>query len=118
MTTTAVIIHTAAPAGPRKLALAQLTADDAWCQALFASSLERSDAPGAGAVAEAIRVTVRQLGTDGCTGRMAQEFGDHPEAAAARMRWVRSLLTETVLSALAEDEDNGAQALKTKESDQ
>jgi len=23
---------------------------------------------------------------------MAQEFGDHPEAAAERMRWVRSLL--------------------------
>jgi hypothetical protein len=59
---------------------------------LFASSLQRSDAPGADAVAEAIRVTVQQLGTDGCTGRMAQEFGDHPEAAAARMRWVRSLL--------------------------
>jgi hypothetical protein len=43
-------------------------------------------------VAEAIRVTVQQLGADGCTGRMAQEFGDHPEAAAARMRWIRSLL--------------------------
>jgi hypothetical protein len=43
-------------------------------------------------VAEAIRVTVQQLGTDGCTGRLAQEFGDHPEAAAERMRWVRSLL--------------------------
>jgi hypothetical protein len=62
------------------------------CRALFASSLQRSDAPGPGAVAEAIRVTVQQLGTDGCTGQMAQEFGDHPEAAAERMRWVRSLL--------------------------
>jgi hypothetical protein len=37
-------------------------------------------------VAEAVRFTMRQLGTDGCTGRMAQEFGDHPEAAAERMR--------------------------------
>ena len=62
-------------------------------QALFASSLQRSDAPGADIVAEAIRVTVRRLGTDGCTDRMAQEFGDHPEAAAARMRWVRSMLS-------------------------
>jgi hypothetical protein len=44
-------------------------------------------------VAEAIRVTLQQLGTDGCTGRMAQEFGDHPEAATDRMRWVRSLLS-------------------------
>ena len=92
MTTTAVIIHTAAPAGPRTLALAQLTADDARCRALFASSLQRSDAPGAGAVAEAIRVTARQLGTDGCTGRMAQEFGDPGTASSpssAAPRWAR-----------------------------
>ena len=67
--------------------------DDAQRRALFASSLQRSDAPGADVVAEAIRVTVQQLGTDGCTGRMAQEFGDHPEAATERMRWVRSLLS-------------------------
>jgi len=67
--------------------------DDAQCQALFASSLQRSDALGADVVAEAIRVTVRQLGAGGCTGRMAQEFGDHPEAATERMRWVRSLLS-------------------------
>ena len=72
---------------------ARLNVDNAQCQALFASTLQRSDAPGAGVVAEAIRVTVQQLGRDGCTGRMAQEFGDHPEAAAARMRWVRSLLS-------------------------
>ena len=58
--------------------------DDTRCQALFASSLQRSDALGAGVVAEAIRVTVQQLGIQGCVGRMAQEFGDHPEAAAER----------------------------------
>ena len=67
--------------------------DDPRCQALFASSLQRSDALGAGVVAEAIRVTVQQLSIQGCVGRMAQEFGDHPEAAAERMRWVRSLLS-------------------------
>lgn len=93
MTTTALVVHTAALIGPRKLAPAQLTVDDARCQALFASTLQRSDAPGADAVAEAIRVTVQKLGATGCTGRMAQEFGDHPEAAAERMRWVRSLLS-------------------------
>jgi hypothetical protein len=47
-------------------------------------------------VAEAIRVTVQQLGTDGCTGQMAPEFGDRPEAAATRMRCVRSLLADAV----------------------
>ena len=30
------------------------------------------------------------LGAAGCAGRVAQEFGDHPEAAAARMRWARA----------------------------
>ncbi|HYB18437.1 MAG TPA: hypothetical protein VEF71_23650 [Streptosporangiaceae bacterium] len=92
MTTMALIVHPAAPARPRKLTPAQPSAGDARCPALFASSLQRSDAPGPGAVAEAITAIVRQLGTDGCIGLMAQEFGDHPEAAAARMRWVRSLL--------------------------
>jgi hypothetical protein len=72
---------------------ARLDMDGARCQALFASSLQRSDAPDAGIVAEVITATVRQLGAEGCTCRMAQEFGDHPEAAAARMRWVRSMLS-------------------------
>ena len=66
---------------------------DTRCQALFASTLQRSDAPGAASVAEAITATARQFGAEGCASRMAQEFGDHPEAAATRMRWVRSLLS-------------------------
>jgi hypothetical protein len=93
MTATALVVQTAPLAGPRKLTPAQMTVDAARCEALFSSSLQRSDAPSADAVAEAITVTVRRFGADGCTGRMAQEFGDHPQAAAARMRWVRSLLT-------------------------
>ena len=64
---------------------------DAWCEALFASGLQPSDASTAEAVAQAITVAVRQFGVDGCAGRMAQEFGDHPEVAAERMRWVRRL---------------------------
>ena len=67
--------------------------DGAQCQALFASNLQPSDAPGADVVAEVIMATVLQFGADGCTSRMAQEFGDHPEAATKRMRWVRSLLS-------------------------
>jgi hypothetical protein len=41
-----------------------------------------------------IRGTVRKLGIAGCASRMAQEFGDHPEAAASRMQWVRQLLSD------------------------
>ena len=69
-----------------------LTADGTRCQALFASGLQRSDAPGADVVTEAIRAAVARFGAGGCASRMAQEFGDHPEAAAERMRWARSLL--------------------------
>ena len=69
------------------------TIEDARCRALFASGLQQSDAPTAETVAETIRATVRQFGIRGCAGLMAQEFGDHPEAAAERMRWVRQLLT-------------------------
>jgi len=69
-----------------------LSVDGALCQALFASGLQPSDAPGADSVAEAIRATVRRFGTGGCASQVAQEYGDHPEAAAERMRWVRSLL--------------------------
>ena len=61
------------------------------CEALFASALQPSDSPAADMVAEAINCTVRQFGVRGCAGRMAQEFGDHPDAAASRMRWVRQL---------------------------
>jgi hypothetical protein len=61
-------------------------------EALFASGLQRSDAPTTDAVTAAISAAVRQIGQAGCLGRVAQEFGDHPEVAAERMRWVRSLL--------------------------
>ena len=73
--------------------MTQLNIDDARCRALFASGLQQSDAPTAETVAETIRATVWQFGIRGCAGLMAQEFGDHPEAAAERMRWVRQLLT-------------------------
>jgi hypothetical protein len=72
--------------------LAMTRLDEARCEALFASGLQPSDAPTAGMVAAAITRAVRQFGTGGCAGRMAQEFGDHPDAAARRMRWVRQLV--------------------------
>ncbi len=71
---------------------------DTRCEALFASGLQRSDTPTAEAVAEAISRTVRQLGIGGCISQMAQEFGDHPEAAADRMRWVQRLADQVFAS--------------------
>jgi hypothetical protein len=65
--------------------------NDAWREALFASGLQPSDAPTAHMVVTAINGALRQFGVHGCAGLMAQEFGDHPDAAARRMRWVRGL---------------------------
>jgi hypothetical protein len=62
--------------------------------ALFASGLQPSDAPTAAMAAEAITATVRRFGIHGCLSRMAQEFGDHPDAAAERMRWVCQLTAQ------------------------
>lgn len=63
-------------------------------EALFASPLQQADAPDPATVAEAIKSAVRAFGTRGCTARMAQEYGDHPDEAASRMRWVRGLLPD------------------------
>ena len=57
--------------------------------AVFASALQRSAEPTAGQVRRAVAETVRGFGSRGCAARVAQEFGDHPDTAAARMRWAR-----------------------------
>jgi len=49
--------------------------------ALFASGLQRSDAPSTAMAAEAIMATVRRIGIHACVSRMAQGFGDHRGAA-------------------------------------
>lgn len=74
--------------------MTQLNLSDARCEALFASGLQRSEHPTAQAAAEAISRAVRQFGIRGCASRMAQEFGDHPQAAAERMRWARLVVAE------------------------
>ncbi len=63
-------------------------------EALFVSMLQRSDNPSAGQVQQAIARAVRELGSRGCAARVAQEFGDHPEIAVARMRWARQVVDE------------------------
>ena len=76
-----------------QLAATRLDVNDARCVALFASGLQQSDAPTAETVAQAINRAIRRLGVRGCVARMAQEFGDHPDAAATRMYWARQLAT-------------------------
>jgi hypothetical protein len=58
--------------------------------ALFASALQRSDEPSAAQVRQAVVVVTGTLGPTGCAARVAQEYGEHPETAAVRMRWART----------------------------
>ncbi|MDT4957672.1 MAG: hypothetical protein QOD31_1471 [Pseudonocardiales bacterium] len=55
--------------------------------ALFVSTLQPSESPAPDQVSRAIATTVRRFGIGGCSARMACEFGDHPDTAAARMTW-------------------------------
>jgi hypothetical protein len=64
--------------------------------ALFVSALQRSDNLSAGQIRQAIAAAIGAFGYSGCAGRVAQEFGDHPETAAARMRWARTLADEAI----------------------
>ena len=58
--------------------------------ALFASALQRSDELSVSQIRSAIVAALDGYGVAGCAGRVAQEFGDHPETATVRMRWART----------------------------
>jgi hypothetical protein len=74
--------------------MSRLNVNEVRREALFVSGLRRSDAPTPAGLAELVGAAVRRLGVRGCAGRMAQEFGDDPETAADRMRWIRQLVSE------------------------
>ncbi len=58
--------------------------------ALFASALQCSDEPSGAQVRQAVAAVTGTLGPAGCAAAVAQEYGEHPETAAARMRWART----------------------------
>jgi hypothetical protein len=61
-------------------------------QALVASCLQPSQRPTPTQVADAIMDSLLGSGgVAGCVAIVAAEYGDHPEAAAARMRWALAL---------------------------
>lgn len=74
----------------------------AMAEAVFASSLQPSDAPTAAEVRVAIRTSLRRHhGSRGCAAFCAAEYGDHPVTAAARMRWAIGLVTDPTVSSHA-----------------
>jgi hypothetical protein len=59
-------------------------------EALFASTLSAAEPHDRDELKAAIAAAVRHYrGVKGCAELMAGHFGDHPEQAAARMRWAR-----------------------------
>ena len=76
-------------------ATSDLTISTARADALFASPLQRSDAPSPAQVHQAIAAAVAAFGIRGCAARVAQAYGDHPDTAATRMRWARTAVTAT-----------------------
>ena len=56
-------------------------------EALFASTLQSSESPTTDQVRRAVSSTLHRLGATGCVARLADEFGEHPDIAAARMTW-------------------------------
>lgn len=71
-----------------------LSMQAARAEALFASRLQPSQSPDGCEVQRAVAEAVRRLGRAGCAGRVAQEFGDHPDTAPARMRWARAMVAD------------------------
>lgn len=61
-------------------------------EALFVSDLQPSELPSAATVRAAVTSTILRYGSDGCAASAAAEFGDHPDTAVHRMRWVRQTL--------------------------
>ena len=59
-------------------------------EALFASTLQRSQSPTPELIREAVTATVDRLGEARCAEVVAQEFGEHPDCAPGRMQWART----------------------------
>ena len=92
-----------------QLTMYQSSTSAVWADALFVSVLQGSERPDAGQVRRAIAAAVRAYGGGGCAQRVAQEFGDHPEAAVERMCWARAVADE-VFAAPRGPAQDGARA--------
>jgi hypothetical protein len=62
-------------------------------EALFVSNISALSSPAKAAVSAAISGAIRSHGgIRGCAGEVGAAYGEHPETAAARMRWARRLI--------------------------
>lgn len=65
-------------------------------EALFVSHLQPSECPTRETVEDTVTETLLRLGSEGCAAGVAEEFGNHPEAAVRRMGWVRRELRDVL----------------------
>jgi hypothetical protein len=63
--------------------------------ALFASALQHSAEPSVTQIRQAIAEAIGRYGSRGCSARVAQAYGDHPDTAATRMHWAVAAVTAT-----------------------
>jgi hypothetical protein len=56
-------------------------------EALFCTDIQQADHAGPDQVDAAVAAQLDRLGEHGCAAAVAQEYGDHPEAARDRMAW-------------------------------
>jgi hypothetical protein len=69
-------------------------------EALFVSDVSAWSRPTKAAVTAAISGAIRShAGVRGCAGEVGAAYGEHPEIAAARMRWARRLVEAIYLPA-------------------
>src|SRR5262249_54382345 len=71
-----------------------ITLDQVRAEALFAGDLQPSQYPSIDLVRHCVTTLLRRHGVQWCAARMAQEFGDHPEAAARRMSWALRVIQD------------------------
>ncbi|OLB81150.1 MAG: hypothetical protein AUI14_04555 [Actinobacteria bacterium 13_2_20CM_2_71_6] len=74
------------------------------CEALFSSDLQASVPLEPQRVRAAIRRAILVLGVRNCAAVVAQEFGDHPDAAVARMLWAKEAVCQAYAPALPSPE--------------
>jgi hypothetical protein len=74
--------------------MATTTVDVIQAEALFVSCLQASQRPAPQEIREAISTMLRRWGIGGCAAAVAEEFGEHPDVAVARMNWALSTVHE------------------------
>lgn len=67
---------------------------DLLAEALFVSDLQPSESPSPKTLEKTVAAMLRRHGSEGCAGGVAEEFGEHPDCACARMRWARTAAAE------------------------